>query len=174
MVLFANYKIHVIKKSDQGNAAKAHGGQRVMYTTHHPSWDAKNRHDLPNELKLDYNEIAHVIPLRGKPEQAESKPVEEAQEEVASAVELKVEESKAQEPKAQEPKDDLGGIPKALADLMKANEVTAEEIQKAVATRGYYPADTAIANYDADFINGVLIGAWGQLFKMIENARLPF
>lgn len=60
MLLFANYKTFVVKdgKSAKG---KAQGGQRVMYTTHHPCWDAKNRFGLPDELPLDYAAIAPVI-----------------------------------------------------------------------------------------------------------------
>ena len=32
-----------------------------MYTTHTPFWDAKNRFGLPDELPLDFKEIAHII-----------------------------------------------------------------------------------------------------------------
>jgi len=67
-------------------------------------------------------------------------------------------------------------IPQALADLMQQNNVTVEEIQRAVASRGYYPVDTPIDNYDPQFISGVLVGAWGQVYKMIEEIRdeIPF
>ena len=51
-----------------------------------------------------------------------------------------------------------GNIPKALSDLMQINKVTDAEIRQAVAYKGYYPEDTPIENYDADFINGVLVG----------------
>ena len=47
MVLFANYKTMVVNVDNQGAAKgknKAQGGQRVMFTTHHPAWDAKNRY----------------------------------------------------------------------------------------------------------------------------------
>jgi hypothetical protein len=59
---------------------------------------------------------------------------------------------------------------------MTANQVTIEEIQQAVSSRGYYPKNTPIANYDPQFINGVLVGAWGQVFQMIKDFRddLPF
>ena len=67
------------------------------------------------------------------------------------------------------------GIPPALADLMRANGVKPEEIQQAVADKGYYPEGTPIANYDPQFITGVLVGAWQQVFAMIqENRKLPF
>ena len=55
MLLFANYKTIVVKDGDGKNAKnKAQGGRRVMYTTHHPCWDAKNRDGLADELAFDY------------------------------------------------------------------------------------------------------------------------
>ena len=32
-----------------------------MYTTHHPCWDAKNRHNLPDEMPFEYERIAHCF-----------------------------------------------------------------------------------------------------------------
>ena len=60
MVLFANYKTYVVK--DENDKVKAKGGQRIMYTTHHVCWDAKNRHGLPDEVPFEYSSIAHCIP----------------------------------------------------------------------------------------------------------------
>ena len=53
MLLFANYKTVVEKVGDGKNAkSKASGGRRVLYTAHHPCWDAKNRFDLPEGYPL--------------------------------------------------------------------------------------------------------------------------
>ncbi len=59
MVLFCNYKINVIKT--ETNARKAQGGKRIMYTTHNPCWDAKNRCGLPDEMDMDYEGLKAVI-----------------------------------------------------------------------------------------------------------------
>ena len=59
LLLFLNYKTFIIRT--ENNTNKAQGGKRVMYTTHHPCWDAKNRHGLPDELDLDYANIAHIF-----------------------------------------------------------------------------------------------------------------
>lgn len=68
MLLFANYKTVVEKSGSSPNAKnKASGGRRVLYTTHHPCWDAKNRFGLAEELPLDYQAIAAVIPGAGLP-----------------------------------------------------------------------------------------------------------
>lgn len=69
-------------------------------------------------------------------------------------------------------------IPKALRDLMEANHVDEWDIQNVVAARGYYPADVKIKDYDKDFIDGCLVGAWQQVYGMIremkEKQEIPF
>ena len=90
--------------------------------------------------------------------------------------------AKTEEPKAKNetktPKPqlhDYSGVPVALADLMKTNGVKVEEIQRVVAIRGYYPDNTPIEKYDPGFIDGVLVGAWDQVFAMIQDERnLPY
>ena len=48
LVLFANYKTYAVKT--EAGKVKGQGGERRMYTTHHPCWDAKNRFGLAPEL----------------------------------------------------------------------------------------------------------------------------
>lgn len=149
-----------------------------MYTSHHPCWDAKNRYGLPEELPFDYSEIAHIIngtqpespkeqpaaqPVINKPQQEQTRP-----EPVGEQMSLPF--AAAPEPGKPFPAQDLG-IPKALRDLMEANHVDEWELQNVVAARGYFPDDMPVRDYPEDFINGVLIGAWGQVFAMIENMR---
>lgn len=62
MVLFANYETYVVKGNNPMEKNKAQGGRRVMYTTHHPCWDAKNRHGLRDKLPFDFAEIAACVP----------------------------------------------------------------------------------------------------------------
>lgn len=172
MVLFANYKTFVIATDDKGTKHKAQGGSRVMYTSHHPCWDAKNRHGLPEETPFDYAVIAPFIPS-GSTATPAPQPAPAAQP-LPDFEDL--EEELSEEPAAPVQQEDFPpGIPPALADLMRANGVKPEEIQQAVADKGYYPEGTPIANYDPQFITGVLVGAWQQVFAMIqENRKLPF
>ena len=61
---------------------------------------------------------------------------------------------------------------------MIANQIDEWDIQNVVAARGYFPSDMPVRDYPADFIAGVLIGAWDQVFSMIkdmkEQERIPF
>lgn len=63
-VFFLNYKTVIINVDGKGQTKgknKAQGGRRVMHTNHTPFWDAKNRFGLPDELPLDFKEIAHIF-----------------------------------------------------------------------------------------------------------------
>lgn len=155
MVLFANYETIVVKSEDK--KAKAQGGRRVMYTTHHPCWDAKNRFDLPEKLPFEYEKVAHCFL---QPEAGTAPAPQEDPEPVA----VHVEASPAEQP------SDPYGIPPALLQLMKQYNVREQDIKRVVALRGYYPESTPISNYDPQFVSGVLIGAWQQVYQMIKGA----
>ena len=58
-LLFLNFKTLVV--ATESNTHKAQGGKRVMFTSHHPCWDAKNRHGLPEEMELSYASIAPIF-----------------------------------------------------------------------------------------------------------------
>jgi hypothetical protein len=186
LVLFANYKTTVISTDKEGKKNKARGGQRVMYTTHDPCWDAKNRFGLAQELPFDFAQIAHIF--------GQTVPVSNMQQPTTSANSAPVQQTTPPEPPKPAPVSDTSldigcldefqpiesvgitdGIPPALADLMRQNNVSEDEIRLAVSMRGYFPDDMPITAYPPDFVQGVLIGAWAQVFGMIQdNRKLPF
>lgn len=203
MVLFANYKTYSIATDKDGKKHKAQGGRRVMYTQHHPCWDAKNRYGLPEEVDFDYAVIAPIIEQSGVAPVQPTMPAPEKKTEIpvtVAAVQMSIpgtettkatippaepEPVKPETPPPMNPPTDAGPaeklderIPKALRDLMEANSVGEWDLQEVVADRGYYPSDTLIWNYDPDFISGVLVAAWDQVFAMIqemrEKAEIPF
>lgn len=64
MVIFANYKTIVVNVDGKGATKgknKVQGGKRMMYTTHHSCWDAKNRFGLPEEAEFSYEVVRGVI-----------------------------------------------------------------------------------------------------------------
>ena len=186
MLLFANYKTVVEKAGSSPNAKnKASGGRRVLYTAHHPCWDAKNRFDLPEEIPFDYAAIAACIPGGAPAAVQQSAPAAPAPKSDPETDILPTPQPTAK-PAAQlappppmesaEP-DALHalGVPEKLAALMHANRVTAEELQGVVGKRGYFPADMPIRDYPADFVEGCLIGAWPQVYQMVlDNRDIPF
>jgi hypothetical protein len=207
LLLFANYKVRVVKEGEKDKKGKARDGKRVMYASHHPCWDAKNRYNLPDEIEFDFDAIAHIVTDMLKAPAVPVTPAPKPEDPKAS--ELPPEASKTDKPpepevlKAEAPKaDGKPATPPATADkaeagpadqgpnkeeypphlgplldIMKQNFVTPEMIQKIVAKRGYFPADTPIENYPPDFVSGVLVEAWPKVFKMIcdeDGEPTPF
>jgi len=177
MVLFANYKTFAVAADKDGKKLKARGGERVMYTSHNPCWDAKNRFGLPPELPFDFAQISHIFDgtqtqtLNAAPDETE-KAGQPAQSKQTEEPEVTFGELKDEPPTAP---DIPAGIPPALADLMRQNGVSENEIRMAVGMKGYFPEDMPITSYPPDFVQGVLVGAWAQVFGMIrENRELPF
>lgn len=190
MVLFANYKTISVAVDDKSKKHKAQGGRRVMYTAHHPCWDAKNRHGLAEELPFEYAQIAHCIPdlcVAQKKEEQRPEPIkQELQEATKVQQECDPEVSASSQASAvEEPKQEVAAAPmetrqevlKALFDLMELHGVTREDVQWAIAEKGYYPQGTPIENYDMDFVKGVLITAWDKVNDMIRDhihSQIPF
>lgn len=194
IVLFINYKTFSVAVDDKGKKNKAQGGTRTMYTTHHPAWDAKNRHGLPDELPLDYSQIAHIfsqpIPVADpqQPPATQTPPAPSADTEQQSAQQPPVATTSPEQippPQNQQAAQLVNSpqqpelnpnIPRSLRDLMVQHQVQEYEIQIVVSNKGYYPVDTPITNYDPGFVDGVLVGAWPQVFEMIQTARnqIPF
>lgn len=190
MVLFCNYKTMVVNVDGQGaqkGKNKVQGGRRVMYTSHHPCWDAKNRYGLPEECDLNYEVIRNIIEISEMQQTSTYKTAiaqpapqiedssydfmnipEDADEEVAFHTET---EKKTKVPEAFKLPE---SIPYALRDLMEVNLVSEEEIQIVVSEKGYFPKNTPIQNYPEDFINGVLVGAWSQVYQCIKNLRATY
>ena len=177
----ANYKTVVEKVGDGKNAkSKASGGRRVLYTTHHACWDAKNRFDLPEEVPFDYASIAACIP--GAVSAQAPKPEPRSQPEADILPSPQPEAKPVAQPQPTPPQESSSkadmlslGVPEKLAALMSANKVSCEELQAVVGKRGYFPEDMPIKDYPADFVEGCLIGAWPQVFQMVlDNRDIPF
>lgn len=196
MVLFANYKTIVVADA-KTKKNKAQGGARVMYTTHHTCWDAKNRFGLPDEVPFEYDVIARIFAdVQAAPKPASETPAapitqtQVATEPVTEVPQADVtvypEPEKKESPKEKKGKSgaavtekDLDKrIPKALRDLMLEHDVGEWDIQNVVTAKGYYPIDTDIWDYDPDFVKGVLVGAWDQVHASVKDMRekqeIPF
>ena len=187
MLLFANYKTVVEKAGSGPNAKnKASGGKRVLYTTHHACWDAKNRFDLPDEISFDYAAIAHCLPgssaLTATQTPVQHAPAPAPEADILPSPQPETKPVSHPQPQATPPMESSEksvllslGVPEKLAALMSANKVSSEELQGVVGKRGYFPEDMPIKDYPADFVEGCLIGAWPQVYQMVlDNRDIPF
>ena len=59
LLLYCDYQVTIIQ---EGNKSKARGsGKRMMHANHKPTYDAKNRYGLPDDMPLEYAPIAEVF-----------------------------------------------------------------------------------------------------------------
>ena len=176
LVLFANYKTYVVGGDDKSKG-KARGGKRVMYTTHNPCWDAKNRHGLAEELPLDFGAVAAAF-ANGQPA-APPKPEPEPIPEEDIILDGKpISEPVSREPAPREPAPNVdpelvrrGEALKRLEELMRADNISGRDIQEAVGERGYFPKDMLPTKYPVDFIENNLIAAWDQVKELVFRLR---
>ena len=192
MVIFANYKTFAVAVDKDGKKHKAQGGERVMYTTHSPCWDAKNRFDLAPELPFDFAQIAHIFGAQpatvSKNETVQQAVQQNVQPVQQTAQQTVTPQQTAPAQQAQEQFDADGfedmtprqlnipdSLPKELKDLMQANGVDESDIRLVCSQRGYMTYDTPVTAYPPDFVMGCLVGAWAQMLPLIrENQAIPF
>lgn len=175
VVLFANYKTLVVNVDGQGaqkGKNKAQGGKRVMYTTHHPCWDAKNRFGLAEELDFSYEAVKGVIEGAGTREQ------EEPATKGASALARKVEQAAKAKPAPAapaEPPRRWPALPVSLERMITEANVTPDEVRYVIAQKGIYPADTpwGVICADSNFMNGWLMHpqVWPQVVAAVMSNR---
>ena len=165
MVLFANYKTYVVEDS-KTKSKKAQGGKRVMYTSHHPCWDAKNRYGLDDCLPFDYEEVKKIIETDKK---------------------VKKEPEKKEEPKEEllDKKEPLSKEYHELKELMMRDGISRKRLEYAVATKRVNDVEFtsySMEDYEPEFIQKSLIDKWSGFCKyakkfteeQINSETVPF
>lgn len=178
MILFANYETYIIKETKGAAKGKAQGGKRVMYTTHHPCWDAKNRQGLADKLPFEFEQIAgcfqSAAPTATPPEVKVTPPAELAKAQgVPPALDDDTEEpAPAVKAPAAEAPEEKSSIPKAVSDLMQESNVTEDEIRAVITERGYFPFDAEWTVMEqAGFVDGWIVPCWKTIVQTIESKR---
>lgn len=139
MLLFCNYKTYVV--TTENNTKKAQGGKRVIYTSHHACWDAKNRYGLPEELELDFKGIAHLFGTQSPKNPPVSK------ENIESELLSKVKE------------------------LIKNSGVTEADVEAVVTAKGHYTQKQHLADYKEDFLARWIIPNFKKIIETINNNK---
>lgn len=147
LLLFTNYKTVVVNIDGKN---KAQGGKRIMYTSHHPCWDAKNRFGLPDELPFEFKSIAHLF--GSNLPNTEQKPIHEESTTPTQNVEIPQESP---------------GISPQLKQLLDASHISEQDLIDEVVRSGYFPADMTINDYPEDFI-GFIISNWQGVVSSIQ------
>lgn len=195
-IFFANYKTIVIT-DPKTKKSKAQGGQRVMYTSHHSCWDAKNRYGLPEELPFDYAQIRHVIesgqpvnpvsapmpspdPAEEVPEKSKKKPAK-APETAEHIPEKPVTHEDMMQERPVRDEDLDKRIPKALRDLMLHDNISEWDIENFAVSKGFIPFGTKLIDFEKvspGIIDGLFVAQWTKARDQIKQARkeeeIPF
>lgn len=175
MILFFNYKTTIITDS-KSNSKKATGGQRVMYTTHKPAWDAKNRLGLADELPIDFEAIREPFERKtgmGTTQvKSESTQKTQTQQQMPLPEEPPVIETEPEPVEAQAApafnEEIPSSIPQSLADLMTVNHVTTDEIMQVIYVGGFMSQGTPLENVPAE-LWGHLASNWDKVLNMLET-----
>lgn len=172
LLIFCNYKVMVIHGNNPMEKNHVKGGKRIMYTSHHPVWDAKNRFGLADELPLDYESIRSVFERNDAPEPeapAEPKPKTKKKKVDDGTVETG--------PLPDTPftgPEEGPAIDTPIANLrrmMNEADITDEQLRRVVADKGHFPEETPIEEYPEHFINKWCIAHFELIKKMIKESK---
>lgn len=198
MVLFCNYKTFVVQ-SESGKG-KAQGGERRMYAAHRPAFDAKNRFGLPDEMPMDFGQIAHLfnaaptpsptpapapapapapVPVPAPtPAPAAPSPAPAPAPDVSAAQEREVQRKEA-DINPFTGRDIYEGIYPPLADLLRTKGVNPVDIQDIVHGAGILPTGPNGAYIEVrDYPEGLcqeIVARWDNFWALHEQyCQLPF
>ncbi len=183
-VLFANYKTIVVNVDGQGaqkGKNKAQGGKRVVYTTHTPFWDAKNRMGLPDEMPLDLDAFRPYLFPKGVEGTASGPAPSEmpAPSSLTSKEDASAPAAPPAEPAKASAQEDGVYVPDVLRPLLESASVTEQEVRQVIDKRQkrYFPMGTTWeAMEKAGFVGGWVLPNWEKIVQMIQDDpdRLPF
>lgn len=181
MVLFANYKTVVVEDS-KTKSKKAQGGKRVMYTTHHSCWDAKNRFDLDDQVDFSFDAIKHIVPDMRNTQEEKKEPKETKKSSTKIAEEKKDDGNWVNIPEALEESiqnnapEQVSLSYATLKQLMDQAHITDDEVQTACVNRGLQNPDLAVWDYPEEFIDNMLIAKFKGFSSYIakEIKSVPF
>ena len=184
MVLFVNYQTFVSEVDNNGKG-KAVGGKRMMYTTHKPCWDAKNRHGLPEECEFNYEVIRPFVEksLTGnqfeqvRSVQPMSAPATDKKPQIQENVPVKPKEPQIKENNPVSAIDfeseEYQKIPSKVRDLMKCDNISIEKLKEVIFLKGFFPKDTPIENMPNDFWE-FIASNWSNLKDFITETEMQF
>lgn len=143
MLLFLNYKTIVL--TTENGSHKAQGGKRVMYANHRPTFDAKNRHGLPDEMDMTWDSIA---PIFAEAPQAVRKVFQAPDNKLTPASPETL---------------------KTLRERLSAEGIKEDELQALVAIKGHFPKEKPIDEYPERFVQNWIFKNWENIRTTIYN-----
>ena len=193
LLLFANYKEIVVEVNGKH---KVQGGQRVMYTCHTPTWDAKNRMGMPPELPFEYKQIASIVPdmeAMGAKNAPEAEPAPDAAKEFNAtpvsdkkAAEIEALNANTDADAAAQKKEKTAGsdqdqprdgVDPRILQLCDGSKVTLNEVSTALQEMGQAPGFFPVREFPPQIIEAVVIH-WQEILDHLNQKatleQIPF
>lgn len=154
LLLFLNYKTYIV--TTDNNTRKAQGGKRVMYTSHNPVWDAKNRHGLPEEVEMSFKPLEKIFEEQG----ARSK------DSVARGQDGDRTMNGDSPMKGQSPKSPVD----RLKELMAEAGIEDYQVREVLCVKQGFPAEKPLEEYPETVI-GTTVKYFDRLVKQIKGEQ---
>lgn len=171
MVLFLNYEVIIVETDGK---SKAQGGRRVCFTTHHTCWDAKNRYDLPEKIRLSEDrklpaELAKVLADLEAPAvtQPQTPVIAPALPQTTTAAQVPNEPEYLTKDKIPAEK---ARMLVQLSDLMKISDVPFEALDRYLSKKGVVPAGTNPRNYNESTLQRIING-WQAVSHNVKKQQ---
>ena len=155
LTLFVKYDTYTVEEN--GKIKVKGGNKRVMYSTFHPCWDAKNRYGLPDKMDLDFAKIEHIFDMTPEPEPESESPSEPAPVPPVDAAQTNGD-------------PELKDLQDQVAALLNSNSIGCGELAAQLEKRGYVPCGTPLKNYNPKTLR-LIIDKWSIILNNIKIAR---
>lgn len=141
-LFFGNYKTYVV--TTETKSKKAQGNKRVLYCNHQPTFDAKNRFNLPDEIPFEFASISHLF------DQGDDSTT--------------VQETATLKPKESE------NVAK-LRKLMEESDIKPDELEKVVVDRKQCKEGTHYTDYSDELITRWVFPNWQRILETIKSSK---
>lgn len=198
LLLFATYELFKVKQAD--GKEKVGGGRRIMFASHHPTFDAKNRFGLPDQMDFDFSKIAHLFAApaapatpaapaapAASPATPPSAPSVSVGAGPCPSVSVRAPAAPAPDPAAPasapavppppvtgpDEKAQAAQLLESIKSLCKMNQIRVEELQIDVASQGWAARDQKPSTYNPRVLQGI-VAKWQQILIRIKARRGEF
>ena len=172
LTLFVKYDTFTVEEN--GKTKIRGGDKRVMYSSFHPCWDAKNRYGLPEKMDFRFENIAKIFAANPEPETPPPATAECVKSDLACGHKYPREDALPPDdaPPAQTPPPPIDpeqeSLLKSVEDLLKTSGIGFGELAAEIERKGVMPAGTPIRNYGKPLLTRI-ISHWDAILHNIKT-----
>jgi len=150
LLLFVNYKTFVV--DSEGKKRAVGGRERILYTQHSPSWDAKNRHNLKDEIPFAYDSIKFIIDNSPEPVPAPASTPPATQAEKPPIADIKV-PALDNKDKSQDPPLDRESQIQLINERLSADNISEDRFIRFLFNKSLIPTEMSINELPSELLD---------------------